>query len=141
VWLGKRLLHDVLLCFDGIYPATQLYTETMDHFNNSADSIVEFAKDAAPSQFARFAKSVMHHAALEDSIAKRIVQCAVADIELILGKMSDTPGLPVCLVGSLGVRYADYLTDHFKDKLIAAKGEAVDGALAIALEQYGRQQI
>ena len=139
VWLGKRLLHDTLLCFDGIYPESQLYIETMNHFGNSAESIVEFAKDATPFQFASFAKSVMNHAASEDSMAKRIVQSAVSDIELILGKIGNVRDLPVCLLGSVGVRYGDHLSEHVKDRLINAKGDAVAGAIALARERYCRQ--
>ncbi len=138
VWLGKRLLHDTLLCFDGIYPESTLYTTTMTQFNHSAEAVVTFAKDATPGDFAGFAKTVMDSAAADDSLANRIVQSAVSDIELILSNMSDTTDLPLCLLGSLGFRYADYLSEHFKARLRKPEGDAVSGAITIAVERYCR---
>ena len=100
VWLGKRLLHDTLLCFDGIYPESQLYRDTMAKFNNSAESVVTFAKDATPTDFANFAKPVMDSAAEQDSMAQRIVQHANSDIELIVRKINITLDLPCLLYTS-----------------------------------------
>lgn len=136
VWLGKRLLHDTLLCFDGIYTESPLYTETMAHFNHSAQSIVTFARDATPADFASFAKAVMDHATKADAIALQIVKTAIADIELILSKLSDNRTLPLCLLGSLGARYSDHLSDHFRNRLQAPAGDAVSGAVALAVERY-----
>ena len=137
VWLGKRLLHDALLCFDGIYPESQLYKDTMAQFNDSAESIVTFAKDATPAEFARFAKPVMDSAADQDSMAQRIVQSAIRDVELILHKMNSTLDLPLCLLGSLGIRYADHLSVQFQNRLLKPKGDAVSGAIALAVKHYG----
>lgn len=136
VWLGKRLLHDTLLCFDRIYPESPLYAHTMTRFNHSAESLVSFAKDATPADFAGFAKEIMDSAAEDDSMATRIVQQAVSDIELILEKMSGAAQLPLCLIGSLGERYADHLSVHFQNRLQSPKGNAVSGAIAMAVERY-----
>ena len=136
VWLGKRLLHDTLLCFDGIYPESQLYRDTMAKFNNSAESVVTFAKDATPTDFANFAKPVMDSAAEQDSMAQRIVQHANSDIELIVRKINITLDLPLCLLGSLGLRYADHLSVDFQNRLLKPKGDAVSGAIAMALQYY-----
>lgn len=135
VWLGRRLLHDTLLCFDGIYPASPLYQQTMAEFNNSAETIVSFAKEAKPAQFATFAKTVMDHADKQDSLATRIVHAAVADIKLILTSINNQ-SLPVCLLGGLGGRYLNYLPQEIKHRLRKPDSDAVSGALAMAISRY-----
>jgi len=137
VWLGKRLLHDTLLCYDGIYPESPLYRETMTRFNHSAESIVTFAKDATPTEFASLAKAVMDHVEANDALAQRIVRSAIADIELILSKACDDK-LPLCMLGSLGVRYQNFLSDPFRKRLRKPGGDAVSGAIALAVARYSR---
>lgn len=135
VWLGRRLLHDTLLCFDGIYPTSPLYQQTMAEFNNSAENIVNFAKAAEPAQFAAFARTVMDHADQQDSLATRIVHAAVADIILILTSINKH-SLPVCLLGGLADRYRHYLPQDIKNRLRKPDSDAVSGALAMAISRY-----
>ena len=45
---------------------------------------------------------------------------------------------PFCLVGRLGEFYKPLINKEFRDALIEPQGNAVDGAIAIALLRYER---
>ncbi|KFB09208.1 BadF/BadG/BcrA/BcrD ATPase family protein [Nitratireductor basaltis] len=136
-WLGRRLLERVLLAHDGLLEASPLCDVILSRFGNAPEEVVQFATSAGPQAFAGFAPQVLEHAAQDDAIALDLVRGGARFVTASLKKLLPEGASRICLIGGLGAQYAPYLPNEITVMLAAPKGNALDGALAIALERYG----
>lgn len=134
--LGRSLLQETLLCFDGIQDGSGLTHHILSHFEHDPQTIVEYAHTAKPGEFGQFAPAIFDFAEQDDPIAKSILGNAVRDIENALDVILTEPDQKFCMLGGLSAKYVDLLDNRFSGKLSEPQGDAASGAVALAVQSF-----
>jgi glucosamine kinase len=131
--IGRSALEETLLAHDGIRSSSELTSAILKRFG-SAPEITEFARKAAPGEFASLAPEVVSAAVSGDEVALAILEQACGYIAKAVDVVSFDPDLPVAMIGGLSQSLVPFLPEALKAKLARAKGNALDGAVRMALE-------
>lgn len=135
--IGRDLLEQTLLAYDGICEASALTREIMAVFRDNPEDVVEFTVAAKPGDYGGFAPKVFDHAARGDAVARRIVDKAVADVDGSLGALRLGEGDVLCLLGGLASLYAPLLAPRYRALLREPQGDALAGAVRMAARYFG----
>ena len=130
-WLGRELLRSVLLAHDGLMTATPLTRSVMDHVGGHPDSIVMFASNALPGDFAALAPVLFDGFAAGDPVARHVVGLGLVALETILTTLDGDQGGDLYLTGGIGDRYRPLLSETLRARLAAPHGDALSGAAGI----------
>ncbi len=136
--LGRTLLQETLLSFDGIQNGSDLSDHILGQFKNNPQTIVEYAHTEKPGEFGKFAPLIFEYAQKNDPIATSIVNNAIRDIEETLDVILTDRAQKFCLLGGLGAVYAELLDKRFKKRLSQPMGDASKGALALCLKEFSQ---
>lgn len=134
--LGQALFQEALLAHDGITEPSTLTKKLMDEFGNPA-KISAFAHNEPPATFARYAPWVFEAADQNDPIARRLVLDASAHVQAALSALFWPECSKLCLLGGISRFHAPLLSPEFGTILTAPKGDALSGAIALALRRFG----
>jgi glucosamine kinase len=135
--VGRDLLEQTLLAYDGICEASALTREIMAVFRDNPEDLVEFTVGAKPGDYGGFAPKVFEYAAEGDMVARSIVSKAVADVEGALGALDLREGDVLCLLGGLAGLYAPLLAARYQPLLREPRGDALLGAVRMAARRFG----
>jgi glucosamine kinase len=135
--IGRDLLEETLLGFDGIRPASQLTRAVLHVFRDNPRDVVEFTTSAKPGDFGGFAPMVFDYAAKGDEVAEFILTRAVKDIEASLGVLQLRDDEPLCLLGGLAALYAPRLSETYRSRIREPLQDALGGAVAMAVRRFG----
>ena len=127
-WLLRRCLEEVMLCVDGFAPHTDLSRAILHEHGDDPGQIVMFSLNSQPSDYARLARDVVAAAEAGDPLGARLMQEGAAYIRKALSVVGWRETEALCLTGGLGPAYARWLDLP----TVAAKGTALEGALALA---------
>ncbi len=136
--LGRTLLQETLLSFDGIQGGSDLSDHILAQFKNNPQTIVEYAHTEKPGEFGKFAPLIFEYAQKNDPIATGIVDNAIRDIEETLDIILTDRSRKFCLLGGLGAIYAELLDKRFTTRLSQPIGDAASGALALCLKRFAQ---
>jgi len=136
--IGRDLLEETLLAYDRIADASELTRALLAIFRNEPRDVVEFTTTAKPGDFGGFAPMVFEHAAKGDPVAQKIIGRAVRHIEASLDVLELRTGDPLCLLGGLAQLYAPLLSSSVQALLRAPAQDALGGAVAMALREFGK---
>lgn len=134
--LGRDLLEETLLAYDGIRPASAITRAILAVFRDNPRDVVEFTTTAKPGDFGGFAPMVFEHADRGDAVAVGIVARAVTDIESAIGVLGLTGDAPICLLGGLARLYEPRLPAAIGERLRAPLQDALGGAVAMAVRRF-----
>jgi glucosamine kinase len=134
--IGRDLLEETLLAYDGIAEASDLTRALLAVFRNEPRDIVEFTTTAKPGDFGGFAPMVFEHAAKGDPVAVGIIERATRAIEESLRVMRLRPGDPLCLLGGLASLYEPLLPPYVRDMLKPPLQDALGGAISMAVRIF-----
>ncbi|GLR40348.1 N-acetylglucosamine kinase [Mesorhizobium amorphae] len=134
--IGRDLLEQTLLAYDGIRPASPLTDAMLAVFRNNPEDVVEFTTNAKPGDFGGFAPKVFDHAAGGDNVANWILDKAIADVEASLGALDLSGGAPLCLLGGLAPLYAPRLSARYQALLKPPLDDALGGAVQMAVRIF-----
>ncbi|WP_136656560.1 BadF/BadG/BcrA/BcrD ATPase family protein [Nitratireductor sp. XY-223] len=134
--LGRSLMQEALLAHDGIRPQTALTGKLLADFDNDPRRLVAFAHESLPGAFARFAPVVFEYADKGDPLAQRLVRDAAAQVEDAINVVLASTDPRLCLLGGLGALYEPWLIPEHRALVVPARGDALDGALSLALERF-----
>jgi len=134
--IGRDLLEETLLAFDGIAEASDLTRAMLAVFRNEPRDVVEFTTTAKPGDFGGFAPMVFDHAAKGDVVAAKILQRAVRSIEDSLRVLQLKPGDPLCLLGGLASLYMPLLPQPVRDLVKPPLRDALGGAVSMAARLF-----
>ncbi len=98
--------------------------------------IVAFGQTARPAGFARYAPLVFESADRGDAVAMSVVASAVADVNAALGAIVWDGCRRLCLTGGLAENYQHRLAERFRHMLQPARGNALTGAVELAVETF-----
>ncbi|MBA5801835.1 N-acetylglucosamine kinase [Rhizobium changzhiense] len=132
--LGRDLLERSLLAHDGVRPASSITDAVMTEYGNDPERIVEFAHSARPTDFARYAPVVFAHAAKGDVVAAGIVTDAATAIGESLEALLWSECPSICLLGGLAGAYEPWLSERYRSRLTKPKGDALQGAVELAVK-------
>lgn len=135
--IGRDLLEETLLAYDGIRPASPLTGAVMKIYRNDPRDVVEFTTGAKPGDFGGFAPMVFENAEKGDVVALFIIQRAVAAIEASLDALKLAPENPLCLLGGLAPLYAPRLSERYQPLLRTPLQDALGGAASMAARLFG----
>jgi glucosamine kinase len=139
--LGRDLLEEALLSFDGVHPSSPLAEKTMALFENNPDRIVTFARDARPSEFGAYAPLVFEYADKGDPLGNLLLDRAVKTIEEALDAIMPGDQDRLCLIGGLGPLYETRLPAKYRARIHPPLGDALSGAVRLAMELYAREGV
>lgn len=131
-WLVRRCLEEVLLALDGLAPLTGLGRSVLKRHADDPAAIVAFSLDAVPADYAAHARAVVAAAEAGDRLGARLMAEGADYIRRALAALGWRRGEALCLAGGLGPAYARWLG---LGPVTAARGSALDGALALAARQ------
>ena len=138
--LGRSLLQEALLVYDGIHTGSDLTKHVLNRFQHDPQTIVEYAHSALPGEFGVFSPLIFEFAEKGDPTAITIVKDAVRDVEEALNAIFTSTDQKLCLLGGMGSKYVNYLSDHIRQALSEPEGTAVDGAIALAVQEYAKAE-
>lgn len=136
--LGRQLLEETLLAYDGVRPASPLTDEVMAEFEAEPGRLVERVRDAAPELYASFVPKLTRAADEGDEVANAILDAGCRDVERMLHAILAEDIDRLCLLGGLASAYTPRLDASYRRLLKPAMGDALQGALQLALEHAGR---
>jgi glucosamine kinase len=134
--IGRDLLEETLLAYDGIGEASELTRALLAVFRDEPRDVVEFTTTARPGDFGGFAPMVFDHAARGDPVAERILDRAVRFIEESLRVLDLRPGDPLCLLGGLAALFEPRLPEHVRALVRQPIQDALGGAVSMAVRLF-----
>lgn len=139
--LGRALLEETLLAHDGVHPATALTDAALQRFDGDPRRISEFAYRATPGDFGAFAPLVFEHAERNDPLAQSLIASGRRSVEAMLAAIVPSAADRLCVLGGVGKRYAPQLAARYRAILKEPLGDALQGALNLAVARYGTANI
>ncbi len=130
--IGRELISKVVFQFDDDEATeTQLYFEVLKQIGTTKQQILSWLKNASPSQFAAFSPLLFSYYET-DPTAKKIISKAVSEIEKLIQQAVGKTSLKVVLMGGLASLIEPLLSEHIKQLITTAKGDALSGAFYLA---------
>jgi glucosamine kinase len=136
--IGRDVIRRALWAFDGRAAATPLTDKVMEFFDRSGSTIVKWASESKPADYARFAPFVFEYAERRDPIGLAIARQAATDVALIASRLLDLGAPKVCLIGGLAAPLRPWLPPPIQSRLATPLGDAMDGAILMAQRQEQR---
>ena len=130
-WAGREALRAVLAVEDRMEPESPLTRELREELGGPS-GVIAFARDAGPQDFAGLAPRIF--GAESDSMARRIVIRGADYLARGLLALGWHEGNALCLTGGVGQYYAGQMPPAMQKALVPPRGSALDGALALALD-------
>lgn len=130
--LGLRAIRCSLRTCDGRIAPTPLTREIMKRFQGDPFEVVAWADHATATDYAHFAPLVMDHAESGDAAAREIVANAAREVDSLARGLVRRGVERIALVGGVARRMEPWLAEDVRRALVAAQGDAVDGALILA---------
>ncbi|MBN7778582.1 N-acetylglucosamine kinase [Nitratireductor aquimarinus] len=130
--MGLNAVRAALQGHDGRIPNSALLTELMRRFDDDPAEVIAWMDRATATDYATFAPMVLRHADQGDAAARRIVQDAAAQIDMLVRTLFDQGAPRVALLGGLSGPLEPWLSPDVRRRLKPADGDAVDGAIILA---------
>jgi glucosamine kinase len=130
--LGRRAIRAAVASVDGLAPRSGLTEALMARFGGEPAKAVEWAAEARPRDYGAFAPVVLEYAEKADPVAHELMTDAVDAAAAMIDRLLALGAKRIALMGGLAKTYHRLLVPRFADILVAAEGDALDGALALA---------
>ena len=130
--IGKHAIRRALWAHDGMAPMTELARKILDRFDHQPPKVVTWADAARPTDFAQWAPLVLDYAAKGDAMGVAVIETAAEGAARIADCLLNAGAPGVCLLGGLGEPLRPWLPKRIQEKLVTAKGDAMEGALLLA---------
>lgn len=131
-WLGRSALAETLLVCDGVSTGSDMTAALLARFGDDPNAIVAFTAKATPKELGDLAPTVVDAAQTGDAVAGTLMARGADYIDRALAVLDPDQSLPLCLSGGVGPAYASLVAPDTQSRLVAPKGSALDGALALA---------
>jgi glucosamine kinase len=139
--VGRALLQEALLAHDGVHQGSELTSEILRRFEDDPQTLVEYAHTAKPGEFGTFAPLVFEYAERGDPIGNALIDGAVRSIEEALRAIMPPDCDRLCLLGGLARLYQPFLGPRFRKLVKEPFGDALQGALGLALQRFRRTEV
>ena len=136
--LGRELLEETLLALDDMTERTELADAVLARFNGDMRQIIIFSRTATAADYAAFAPIVFDYAHKGDALGLSILQRACSYIARGLDRLGIETLGRFSLTGGLASSYAALPFLPHRERFRPALGDALQGALSLALLANGR---
>lgn len=130
--LGRSALRRALAEHDGILPPSPLGRRIMARFQDQPEAMFLWAEGATPGEYAGFAPWVLAGAGDGDQVAVKLVRRTAEDIAQLIAALRAKGAPGIALAGGLSEPIQPWLPDSVLPMLVAAKHDALQGALMLA---------
>ncbi|SEA07575.1 N-acetylglucosamine kinase [Alkalimonas amylolytica] len=139
-WFGLQMVHQVLLCLDGLAAPTAM-TEALLKASHCHDqlALVQHFMHASPTLYAKYAPLIFACAEQGDAAALAIVRQGAAHINAIAHRLMSIAPPKLALIGGLAYKVEPYLDAAIRARIVAADASPEWGAVWYA-RQLAQQQ-
>ncbi|MDQ7247540.1 BadF/BadG/BcrA/BcrD ATPase family protein [Dongia sedimenti] len=130
--IGKHAIRRALWALDGMAPMTALATKILDRFDHEPPKVVTWSDQARPTDFAQLAPLVLDYAGQGDALGVAVIEAAAEGAARIADRLLAVGAPGLCLLGGLGEPLRPWLPKRIQERLVAAQGDAMEGALRLA---------
>ena len=130
-WLGLQSVRLAQRMLDGRAAEGSLVRAVCSATAGQREAMHHWCASAVATDFARLAPLVFAHAA-DDPQAAKFLHAASAALAELARAVDPAATLPLTVLGSVGTHLCEQLPDDVRQRLIQARGDALDGALALA---------
>ena len=140
-WLGQRAVLYLQQVVDGRAVAGALSNALGRQCGSQRETLALWLAQASQGAYAKLAPLVVGCAADDcaDPVARSIMREAAYEIEKIAHALDPEQSLPLALCGGLGHAFDGYLSQQFRHRRVAARGDATAGALLLIRHQLSAQ--
>jgi glucosamine kinase len=136
-WLGHHAVRRAALAIDGLIQPTGLIERVWERAGRTRHDLSGWSERARPADYAEMAPDVFSCAAQGDVVAMTIVIEGAAAISNLARALMARGAGRICLLGGLREVYPPYLDADVKRALVAARADAMDGAIMMARREAG----
>lgn len=130
--LGRAAVRAAVASVDDLAPRSPLTGALMDALGGDPARAVEWAASARPRDYAAFVPLILDHATKGDPVAGALLAAAVAEAAAMLDRLLALGAGRIALMGGLADIYRPRLPERLKPVIVGPRGDALDGALALA---------
>jgi len=130
--LGRAALRAALLAFEDLAPRSALTAALMARFYDDPAAAALWAASAGPGDYAAFAPQVAAEAEARDPVATALMQASAAEAAALLDRLVELGAERIALMGGFAAPQRRWLPDRLGPVLVEPRGDALDGALALA---------
>lgn len=131
-WLGQQLVTLTQRALDGRHPWEPLTRLCYGLWGGAWDVFFERVATATQADYAALAAPIAAMAAADDALAQFLLTEAGREVGAMAAAGDPDARLPLALIGPLAPVLAPYLPPEATARLIAPKGDVLDGALCLA---------
>lgn len=129
-WLGLAAARVAQAACDGRGPKGRLAAAVLDRTGGTSQTLLDWCLRAGAHEFASLAPCVFE-AAASDPAADALLATAASDLDAHVLALDPSGRWPVVVYGSVGLRLRQRLAPAVRARLVAPRGDACDGALAL----------
>lgn len=133
--LGREALRLALQAHEGLVPASPLTQALMACFDNQPEVLLTWATTATPAQWGQFAPQIFTAAHQGDARGIELVQACAAQTTRMIQHLTNNGRWTVALMGGLAAPIHAWLDAPVRRLIVAPQGDALSGALQLALAQ------
>ena len=132
-WLGCEALRRVLWAHDGRMEWSPLLRTIFAAFERDPQAIVRWMTMATPRDFGRLTHEIVEHATRNDPVGRELMVLAAGHIDTLAARLRSLGVARIALFGGLAGSILPWLAPETRECLVEPKGDAVQGALEIAM--------
>jgi glucosamine kinase len=136
--IGRMAIRRALWAMEGMAPMTPLAEEVLAFFKGNPESVVQWARDAEPADYGRFAPSVFAHAERGDGLAVPIVETTAVDISRLVSRLVEVGADKVAMIGGIWPGIMRWLPATIRSHLIEPAGDGAHGGVLMARRASAR---
>ncbi len=136
--MGFHLFERTIYAEDGIVEHSDLTRAILGEFHGSLGHLVEAAKSMDPHEFGEYAPRILDAEARGDANAKAIIEDHVKMVEAQIDAVGFRADRAFCALGGLGPIFLPKLAQKYQDAYVEPYGNALDGAVYLAREKWGK---
>lgn len=134
--LGQDFARKALAAFEGLIPCTPLSEAFMTKHDNSPATLLHWADTATPRDFGALVPMIIEYYHAQDPLALTMIETSLYEIQLLLERLCSLGAKKISLMGGfsnfIATLVAAKLPEKFKDIIVPAQGDALDGAIFLA---------
>lgn len=136
-WLGQKSYRRAVLAQDGLIEHSDLTRTLLARHGDELVSMIAFAQDATPQDYAKIAPLVVEAARAGDVNGADLMHEGAAYLTSCLKAAAFGNDDILCLSGGIAPHYEAYLEAPYRDRLRPPLGTALDGAVHLAKRLLG----
>lgn len=133
--LGQRAMRLALECHEALLPSTPLTRALMAQFNDSPELLLRWSDTATPADWGRCVPLIFKLGAQGDKAGQHLLKITADEIKQMVQRLTGYADTPLCLMGGLAQPIMPWLSPAVTQKIVPARGDALDGALQLARQR------